>query len=78
MNWTMQRQGIFNAIRMDRAFAAFNFKASDAIGGVPQKPKQQIWPNLDRPMRLSLDYLPSSIYLPKNVEYSLLYSYVGL
>lgn len=78
MNWTMQKHGIFNAIRMDKAFEAFNFKASDAIGGVPQKPKQQIWPNLDRSMRLSGDYLPSSIYLPKNVENSLLYSYVGL
>lgn len=75
----MQRQVIFNAIRMDKAFAAFNFKASDVIiRGVPQKPKQQIWPNLDRPKRLSGDYLSSSIYMPKNVENSLFYSYVGL
>lgn len=75
----MQRHGIFNAIRMDKAFAAFNFKAPEVIiRGVPQNPKQQIWPNLDRSMRLSGDYLPSSIYLPKNVENSLLYSYVGL
>ena len=37
----MQRHGIFNAIRMDKAFEAFNFKTSDAIGGVPQQSRSR-------------------------------------
>jgi len=32
----MQRHDIFNAVRMDKAFEAFNCKTPEIIGGVPQ------------------------------------------